>query len=460
MISDWRKGLLVSSFVALSILAAFVMSIVLLVPDAMVGIALCILLLVFALPVFRFWPYDLVVFIALAVSSILVIDPSPTDPIVLFLLIIGSMTRRFLPDRAHVPSYLTLPLGLFVISYLISVLSGNFVLGSINWIYVGSFVVKVAFAIFLPLYVTSLRALRFVLAGYLFSCILVAGLSFAASVDLLPASEALKPTEGIRFAALMNDPNVFGSFLVPAVIWLLDDLIFPKLWKKAVIAKLVFMLLLALASVLSLSRGTWVNLGVGLVVYLVVGSRTLPLRKMLYVGLALTGILLIAIRVLYALDLMHWLFTRTIDAGDLYRFQVQGLAISRSLVNIFGLGPGQAQNVFGMPPHNLFVQVISENGWLSAVAFIIFIGSITFRLMRRTFSRNHNRLGLSYQVALACWLGLLANSFVIDVLYWRIFWLLVGLTIALVANEDRIIDRQETTLRLAQQSYQHSVLSS
>ncbi len=76
--------------------------------------------------------------------------------------------------------------------------------------------------------------------------------------------------DGPRAQGLFKDPNVFGPFLVPAALILMEETVAPRLLRFRLATKLCCCRVLTVGVVFSFSRAAWLNLAVGMLVLLVV----------------------------------------------------------------------------------------------------------------------------------------------------------------------------------------------
>jgi hypothetical protein len=120
-----------------------------------------------------------------------------------------------------------------------------------------------AFALWTAGYVDSTRRARIVVTCYVAVAVLSAVLG---GVAVLTGVGAEVLTRFARAQALFKDPNVFGPFVVVAAIFVLGELIEPRLLRWRTWVKTLLFALLVCGVLFSYSRGAWVNLVVALVV--------------------------------------------------------------------------------------------------------------------------------------------------------------------------------------------------
>jgi O-antigen ligase len=107
-----------------------------------------------------------------------------------------------------------------------------------------------------------------------------------------------------------------------------------------------------------------------------------------------------------------------------------------------GIGPGQFEDysidyqksmggailILTPSSHNLYLRVLAENGF---IGLILIIAALAFMLFALVKSR---KIIYSSDISwiFSCLIGIIVQSFVIDTLHWRHFWILLGFLIALV----------------------------
>ena len=81
-----------------------------------------------------------------------------------------------------------------------------------------------------------------------------------------PGAEELVLNERAR--ALFEDPNVYGPFLVPIALIMIEETMQPRLLRSRRSLKLLALLVLMIGLLFSYSRGAWINFAIGAVVML------------------------------------------------------------------------------------------------------------------------------------------------------------------------------------------------
>ncbi len=100
------------------------------------------------------------------------------------------------------------------------------------------------------------------------------------------------------------------------------------------------------------------------------------------------------------------------DVSEGGRFDLQAKALRKIAVNPVGLGSGRSQDEFGLAPHNMFLQVSAEGGWIAGIGFVGFIMLTLWHGIR--LIREPGDLQKGHFVVMSCLLGTLLQSLFID----------------------------------------------
>jgi hypothetical protein len=260
------------------------------------------------------------------------------------------------------------------------------------------------------------RRLELVFKAYVASSLFAACAGIASYFELF--GEGLLFRMDGRAAGVFEDPNVLGSFLIPAVLYLLHNPIF-----------------------LSFSRGSWAATVIAAVTMVWLMHRTSAsarLRRRI-VALAFVTAAATAVALVAALgdeDIAERFqdraqVTKEYDQGVTGRFgnQIRGVPMLIERPN--GLGPLRWRLTFGLEPHNSYIGGFANGGWLGGFSFLALVlatGFVGFRLCLTPspFQRQ----------AQIAWPGLfifLLQALQIDVDHWRHVFLLFGMVWGLEA---------------------------
>jgi O-antigen ligase len=265
-----------------------------------------------------------------------------------------------------------------------------------------------------------------VLLAYLAGATVSAAVACLALVAPFPGAEAF--VDGPRAQGLFKDPNVFGPFLVPAALILMEETVAPRLLRVGLAAKLALLSVLTVGVVFSFSRAAWLNLAVGtLVLFLVLALRrgggrraTTLLLVTLVAGGALVG-------VVAATGSLGFLTERAaLQDYDTQRFDTQASGLEVAAEHPLGIGPGQFERISELSAHSTIVRALAEEG-VAGAALILGLLLFTLGFAARNVALGADTYGIGSAALLAAWCGLLANSFFVDTLHWRHLWLVAAL---------------------------------
>ena len=267
-----------------------------------------------------------------------------------------------------------------------------------------------------------------VLVLWVGGAVVTAALSTLALYVAFPGSIEISQARSDRAQGLFRDPNVYGPFLVPAAIFVLHELLDPRLLRGGRLLKLLALSILVLGVTTSYSRAAWLNLGVGVLVMLAV----LPLRRgggrragaLLLTLVAVTGA---AGATVVLTGSSSFLEERAhIQSYDTARFGAQRSGVKLAENHPIGIGPGQFEYLSPISAHSTYVRAFAEEG----IAGLVLLGGLllaTLGIALRNVILGRGTAGISSTALLAAWCGLLANSVFVDTLHWRHLWILAGL---------------------------------
>jgi O-antigen ligase len=367
--------------------------------------------------------YDAAVMLGMCLLGVVNVEPAPPDLIFFVVITIAAVTGRV--DVQRLPLIILVSLGTFIALNVLS--SVEIVDPGRAAIFFSITLYLAIFAIWLTSYVRSERAARIVLIGYLIACSVSVVLALGALLAGFPGSDLFVFQE-TRARGLFKDANVFGPFMVPAALILIEEMLKPRLLKLATPLKAALLLLLTLGVIFSFSRAAWLNLGVGVAVLLAVlimrregGTRlALVLAVVALAGVATAGLV-------FATGSDSFLEERaSLQGYDSERFGAQEAGLRLAEERPVGIGPGQFESVVNYSAHSTYVRIFAEQGLLGVLAIGVLIIS-TLVLAARNAAFGRSAYGFGSAALLAAWLGLLVNSLFVDTLHWRHFWLVAAL---------------------------------
>lgn len=394
------------------------------------------------------WASAALIFLLLLFSSYLKSDVSKVaQPAVYDFLMAGTVALHVIL-RIRFPKELGWPVLLWLflmLGYGLGALDALLPQRARDFMLVMSYLI-VSFVFFAAMiYDDPRRRLPAIWWGYVGAALIASLTGIAAYFGLLASAEFY-----LRFGrvtSFFNDPNVYGAFLVAPTLFVACRLSLSTSLKDIMLLPVLGVLVLGIF--LSFSRGAWGNLLLSGAVFMVLAfitSRSPVQRFRLILVTALAAGCGVAI-ITWALsaesvsDLFAQRFSlsQSYDVGEGGRFDRQINALQQGLTAPLGMGPAQWEEITGLAPHNVYLNILIAGGYLSFLSYLAFIG---LTLVRGTKAALRQRS--AYQpyllVAVAALVGHAAESLIIDVDNWRHLFLIFGLCwggIAIAAREAR-----------------------
>jgi O-antigen ligase len=204
-------------------------------------------------------------------------------------------------------------------------------------------------------------------------------------------------------------------------------------------------IILAVELLLAFSRGAWGAFGFAAALvlgYAFFTSRSgLERMRIVVFGAAMGVLLTVLIAAILTVPQVSDLFAerasliQSYDAGRVGRFGRHILGAQMALENPLGIGPLQFMKFFPEEPHNSFLDAFLAGGWTSGLAYFVLILTTLVVGVRAAFIAAPWRE--PFAAICASFVALTAESYVIDVLHWRHYFLLIGLIWGLFAATRR-----------------------
>ena len=249
-----------------------------------------------------------------------------------------------------------------------------------------------------------------------------------------------------RATGPFKDPNVYGPFLVPGLMFLAHRILNRPLHRS--LGSIAAAAVIAFALLLCFSRGAWVALAIAIVVYvylafITAATNLLRLRIITFLiggGLAATLLLGVALQFDKVADLFEQRasVSQSYDEGPEGRFGGQQKARDLILENPLGIGAQQfAPNYHFEEPHNVYLAMMLNAGWLGGLLFLFMVALTCLYGLRHAFRRTLTQP--LFLVVYACFVGHAIEGYLIDLDHWRHFWLLMALIWGLMVGDRRLL---------------------
>jgi O-antigen ligase len=360
--------------------------------------------------------------LGIVLMGVVVVEPAPTDAVFLVVIAVAMASGRF--STRNIPGPVFVLLGAIVALNLLSSVQVGDVQRAV--IYFGITAYLMMFGVWLPGYVTSARRARLLVRAYLAAAVASAAAAVLAILGIAPGSNLLV-ADG-RATALFQDPNVFGPFLIPAALVVIEEMLHPRLLRSRLLGKALMLAALVLGVLFSYSRGAWLNLGIGLVVMgtVLVMRRGGGRRAIALLGVAV-ALAAVAGAIVVASGSSGFLAER---AGshqyDTERFAGQRASLRSARAYPFGAGPGQFEHLAGISAHSTYARALGEQGFPGLLA-VLGLLAVTLAYAAGNAVRGQSTYGIGSAALLAAWCGLLVSSAFVDTLHWRHLWVVAAL---------------------------------
>lgn len=364
------------------------------------------------------------------------IEPSPYELVGMITMLVFMLTGLILrPGLAP----LVLLILLLNVGYALSVIQVIDQKDPVIWVAVSAFLAGTAVFYAAMLGSNTEARLRWLLRGYLAAAMIASVVAVAAYFRLFGGGSETFLLYG-RARGTFNDPNVLGAFLLLPGLLIIQRLLSGRL--AALLGNSVLLLVLLAALLLSFSRGAWAQFAFATLVLLgltFLTSRSLNERSRIIV-IAAFGALLIVLFVAALLsigqvaDLFKERATldQSYDLGRYGRFGRYSLGAELALDHPFGIGPlAFAKIYFPEDPHNTLLNSFMAGGWLGGFAFLSLTLVTLCKGLRFVFVATPWRP--TYLVVYAAYLGVIAESMIVDVDHWRHYFLILGVLWGLMA---------------------------
>lgn len=283
--------------------------------------------------------------------------------------------------------------------------------------------------------------------AWIFAALIATAAGIAGYFNLMPGAYDLFTRFG-RAAGTFKDPNVFGPFLVAPFLYALHTAI-ERPWRRIALP-LAAAGFLALGVFLSFSRGAWVNLALGLVVYgwLAYVTSATEARRARIVHLIAAGALIVAIVIFGALQnerIVSLLsdrasLTQSYDVGPEGRFGGQEKAVGLILENPLGIGATVFARVHHPEEvHNVYLSMMLNAGWLGGGLFALMTMLTLVLGFRHALRASH--VQPLFPIAYAAFLANALEGFIIDIDHWRHLYLLMALVWGMMSAANRDLSR-------------------
>lgn len=364
------------------------------------------------------------VWVLLITSGFVIIEPTPFDLLFCCLLVVSFLTLTY-----KLPLYPLIFSLIFLIGNVISLFNVIDIKRAIKYFAISLYLILLFFFFVVLVNNFRERIIKIIFSGYCISAVLSAVLGVIGFLRIFPGEIFLKYD---RAVALFKDPNVFGPFLVPIALYSIHKIENVKNIYKKLFWIIIFHVIVG-GILLSFSRAAWLNLFISLFIYFMVRLFILTKKdiyirkKILTVIFMLTVLTSIMLSCLFYIQSFENIFNSRLgfQSYDKDRFSTQMLALNIFLKNVFGISPGHSEIVLQHATHNTFLRVLVENGIIGFIGYILLLLFTIKKGVNLLFTEHH--FSQIYLIIISSLVGIIINSFFIDTLHWRHFWVLLAI---------------------------------
>jgi hypothetical protein len=374
--------------------------------------------------VLALWSFDTAVAIGFLLSGIVLIEPAPPDGAFSVLIAIALASGRL--EVARTPRSILLALASLITLNVLSTMEAVSLSEAARFGFITFYLI--AFAIWLTGYANSPKRVRMIVLAWLAIAVATTFVGLLAWQLPIPSRTLWLTSDLERVKGLFKDPNVFGPFLIPITMIVLDQQMRPRVLRLRPIVSFLVLGILVLGILAAFSRAAWGNAALAFVVTLGTAvlarrGRTRALKTL--VGVAMVGV--VAFGVLGATGQLAFLQERAhLQNYDTDRFAAQHAGYELGWTHPVGVGPGQFQFHHDVETHSTYVRTLAEQGFGGLAAWIAIL-AITFILAVGNTFRGWDTYGIGAGALLGSWCGLILNSAVVDTLHWRHLWVVAAL---------------------------------
>jgi len=369
--------------------------------------------------------------VTIALSGVVYIEPAPYDALMLGLIFLLPVAGLVVFTRG-LALYLMLVVGIAAAGYL-GVTQAGILDAPALYVTITLYLLLSSVVIAACVAQDPEPRVHLIMSAYVVAAL---GASVAALIgyfNLVPGVYDIF-TEFGRARGTFQDPNLLGAFLVPPLIYASNMALRARTGRAILWAAVISVLLLA--TLLSVSRGAWLNLTVSLLVFggfMVVIATTNRERLRLMFGMAFAGVCAVGLlAAAYSIPKVGELvghrltFQQSYDVGPEGRFGGQLKGAELMATHPLGIGAEEFGRVHHHEDvHQVYINMYLNTGWIGGTLYLFLVLS-TIALGVKLVMRDRGGSGLS-AVLVAAFIGIAIEGAVIDTNHWRHFYLIMAM---------------------------------
>jgi O-Antigen ligase len=369
--------------------------------------------------------------VAIATGGVVYVEPSPYDGLMIGAVILLPLVG-LAPLTRGLAVYLVLLCGIVAGGYIATTQAGI----------LGVPVTHVTITLYLALSSVVMAAfvahdpepnVRLIMSAYMVAALVAALAALIGYFNIIPGLHDIF-TEFGRARGTFKDPNVLGAFLVPALLYAFNVVLTGRFARASFWA--IALPILLFGTLLSFSRGAWLNLLVALAVYSFITfgiaatnrERIKLVFSIVLAGALAVGVLTAAQSIPKVAELLgeRASFEQSYDVGPEGRFGGQEKAAELVITHPLGIGALEFARVYhNEDVHEVYLNMYLNTGWFGGTLYI-FLVFTTLVLGLKLVLRDRGGDGVS-AVLVAAFFGMALEGAVIDTDHWRHFYLIMAM---------------------------------
>jgi hypothetical protein len=369
-----------------------------------------------------------VLFVLICSSSFIVVEPAPYEAIFVLLCVVGVIGRMRV-EPAVIP--LMLLLLFWNLSGAVALIELIEDITLVKFIVISIYLSMTA-VVFACLFAHDcVRRVELVRAGYIFAAVVVTIAGIIGYFKIGGEALAAKLTWAERATGTFKDPNLLGNWLVLPIVYLFQRMLVDRI--RVTTAILTLFLLFGL--LLSFSRAAWgvlvfVSLATMAMMWLTAETTKFRMRIVTFTVIAAV-VIAAAVAVMLSFEQIRDLMmtrlkvVQSYDAGPMGRFGRHIIGFLITFDHPIGLGAFEFARLYGEAAHNTFLKSFVTYGWLGGLSYLTMVVVTLWLAVRNMFVKTPwQQLFIPISIT---YVGLIGESFIIDIDHWRHFHLLTGL---------------------------------
>ena len=202
--------------------------------------------------------YEAAAALGMLMLGVVFVKPAPPDALLMTVIAVAIATGRFTLRR--VPAPVLLLLAAFLLLNLISTVFANEPHRAATYLLITTYLCLLG--IWVSGFVDSPSRARVIIAPLIAGAVITAAIGVAVLFVHFPGSSTLDFSDGFRARGFFKDPNVFGPFCAFAALFVVSELLEPRLLRANRPLKLFCLVVLVLGTLFAYSRAAWLNAAV------------------------------------------------------------------------------------------------------------------------------------------------------------------------------------------------------